>query len=157
MDEISAYAKAYGTKNRKICLTSLANKRKRNPEMFQKITEYKGQVYDTAKEAHMNAVTETAKESVLTAIEKRQFLRQILENKVEMEEVLVSGIKIKRVKRKPTNMEKLRALQLDNLMAGHLAPTGYRHEGQDPFIEFFKIVHQTSNQAIPNPIVENNK
>jgi hypothetical protein len=119
--EEEAYQLAYSVKDRKVLLTALANKRKRDPELFKKITEYKMQVFDKAKEAQQNAVSGFAKDCVLTAMEKRVFLKQMIVGELEMEEVLTSGTKTKRVKRKPTNQERLRALELDNKMAGHFA------------------------------------
>jgi len=57
-------------------------------------------------------------QTILTAIRKRQLLDEIAEGRKTFEKVIIIDGKIKRIKCKPTPMERLKAIEMDNKMAG---------------------------------------
>lgn len=131
-----AFQKVYTPKDKKTLMTLLAAKKKREPELFKKITDFKAKLFDKATQAQVKAIEKHATNTVLSLIEKRELLTKIITGDVITEEMIVVDKKLMREKRGPSLREVMTAIEVDNKMAGHIAPTTLKHEGGDSFLEF---------------------
>lgn len=145
-----AFMKGYTQKTRKIGLTNLRRKLKAKPELLDQINKYKSDLFAHAQAAQEAEVEKMAADSMLTLAQKRIELKKIVDNEAkEFERVLVNG-KIVKIERSPTLMERMKAIELDNKMAGHIAPT--RVSVGDPdgnAIHQTPIIQITTVQSIP--------
>lgn len=138
-----AYWKVYRPTDGKIGMTNLARKRKNRPELFEEIARYKRELFDAAAKAQREAVQAAAAANALTAIEKREKLRKIIEGETDEEVIFQHLGKAFKVKKGPAVSDRIRAIDLDNKMAGHYAPTQLKHEASgDLFIQMMMAVGQ---------------
>lgn len=142
-----AFWEVYKPKNRKIGLTQLNTKRRKRADLFKKISDYKKELFDAAAQAQREAVKAAATANALTAIEKREKLRMIIEGEAEEDVIFQHMGKALRVKKAPSLSDRIRAIDLDNKMAGHYSPTHIRHDDFDAFIEIMKISSQRKVDA----------
>jgi hypothetical protein len=140
LTEKEAFWKVYRPKDEKTGLSSFSRKRKNRPELFAEIARYNKELFDAAAEAQREALKAKAAANALTAIEKRESLRKIIEGETEEEIIFQHLGKALKVKRAPSLSDRIRAIDLDNKMAGHYAPVKMNHEGGDQFLEALKAL-----------------
>jgi phage terminase small subunit len=73
---------------------------------------------DLLVETEVNKLYAKSKVAILTSVRKRQLLAEIAEGKKLMEKTIIVNGKTKTVKVKPDLYERLKAIELDNKMAG---------------------------------------
>lgn len=142
-----AFWKVYKPKDAKIGMSSLSRKKRTRPELFEEIARYKKELFDAAAKAQREAVQATAAANALTAIEKREKLRMIIEGEADEEVIFQHLGKALKVKKAPGISDRIRAIDLDNKMAGHYAPSQIRHDAGDQFIEMMKIIGQRNKET----------
>lgn len=135
-----AFWKVYKPKDAKIGMSSLSRKKRTRPELFEEIAKYKKELFDAAAKAQREAVQAAAAANALTAIEKREKLRMIIEGEADEEVIFQHMGKALKVKKAPGISDRIRAIDLDNKMAGHYAPSQIRHDAGDQFIEMMKAL-----------------
>jgi hypothetical protein len=149
-----AYCLTYRHKTRNSQLVCLKRKRKNKPELFEAIQAYKAELFEKEKESQRQAVIKTATKNALTAIEKREELRKIITAEIKIDQFMIVDKGVKVVKRDPSPIERMRAIELDNRMAGDFAPTGIKHTGLDPFVILMSELAQHKNKNIAKPMGE---
>lgn len=145
-----AFRRVYSPKDKKTLQTLLAAKRKRQPELFKLINDFKDQLFGKAAKAQEDIIEKHAGIAVRTAIEKREALARIITGAIETKELIVVNKKLKRVTRKPSLAEMMRAIELDNKMAGHFAADGIEIGVGPSFMDFIKEVNSTIDNGDPN-------
>lgn len=142
-----AFFSVYKPKNRKIGMTQLATKKKRRPVLFDEIEKYKRALFIAQANAQKEVLIATASANALLAIEKRELLRKIIVGEATEDHFFVVSGKAMKVTRGPSILDRIRAVDLDNKLAGHYPDKGIRHELGDPLIEILKVIGQKSKTA----------
>lgn len=144
-----AYREVYKPKSDRILTSCIANKKKRRPDIFETIDNYCRDLFQTAKEAQKAAVIKLATENALSFIEKREYLRKIISEEATEDTIVMIKDEPKVVRRKPSVNDRIKAIAVDNKMAGHNAPVGFKYDGkpEDSFIKLMmQIVKRRSNE-----------
>jgi len=149
-----AYGEAYSHKDMKVLMSCLARKKKARPDLFAAINKHLRDLFDIAKKTQRDVIIKSATDNALHAIEKREVLRKIINDELKDDIIYFIDGKPKIVKRNPSALDKIKAIQVDCKIAGHFAPTTLVHEGGDNFIDFIKNSFKTSNKKIPDVLNE---
>jgi hypothetical protein len=153
-DVEDAYSEVYNARSRDAVTTSVSRKRRKRPDIFEAIEQYKQELFEAAKKAQRDAVIKRAEEKALSKAEKREVLQKIISGEFEEEVIVVSNGQPIKVKRKPSTKDVNAAIKIDNDMAGHNAPNG---GGQgDHYLVLMKNVFMLNNSNIPNVLTESN-
>jgi hypothetical protein len=141
-----AYFEVYKPKNRKVGMTGFRRKEKMCPIIFQNIAKYKRELLKMQQDEQRKVYIKEASERALSAIEKRERLRRIIDNEeMDIEFMVVKG-EVKKIIRQPRIIDKIKALDLDCKIAGHFAEKHVKHEAGDSFIEMLRLMSEKKSQ-----------
>lgn len=136
-----AYFEVFKPSNRKIGMTNYRRKENARPDLFEKIRQYKRGLLDVQYRAQREAAIELAKKNALDLFEKRDILRKIIVEESTDDEFLVVKGEVKQITRRPRINEKLRAIDLDNKIAGHYSPEVIKHDATDVFVQLLRLAN----------------
>ena len=138
----AAYAKAYGIKGKSLA-TLISRKKKTRKDLFDAIRDYKQNLFEDAKDSQKKAIRETAINNLLTAIQKRKILKNIISGNATQDKVVVIGSETYTVNHGPSIADIIKAIQIDNEMAGHIKPI------LNPGDSFYSLLKITSSKLTP--------
>lgn len=141
-DHILSYQKAFPQADRKTAATN-GGRLLKNAEIAEAIRQQAEKISKKAEKEAVEELKEEIKGDVLTAAQKRELLRQIANGEE------ING-------KRPSFQDRLKAIEIDNKMAGDNAPDKLDHTTKGkalpktlPLVQKIEVIH--TNKAHVNP------
>jgi len=117
VNEVEAYLRVYPKASKKTASNQLGTFRKNVGLMdyINKATQKMAQILETK---HLEALSSVELDNILTSARKREILAKIVNGEMEVEKYVTVKGELKKVKAKPDLNDIMKAIELDNKMAG---------------------------------------
>jgi hypothetical protein len=117
INEVDAYLRIYPKASKKTASNQLGTFRKNVGLMdyINKATQKMAQILETK---HLEALSSVELDNILTSARKREILAKIVNGEMEVEKYVTVKGELKKVKAKPDLNDIMKAIELDNKMAG---------------------------------------
>jgi len=117
INEVDAYLHVYPKASKKTASNQLGTFRKNVGLMdyINKATQKMAQILETK---HLEALSSVELDNILTSARKREILAKIVNGEMEVEKYVTIKGELKKVKAKPDLNDIMKAIELDNKMAG---------------------------------------
>jgi len=117
VNEVDAYLRVYPKASKKTASNQLGTFRKNVGLMdyINKATQKMAQILETK---HLEALSSVELDNILTSARKREILAKIVNGEMEVEKYVTVKGELKKVKAKPDLNDIMKAIELDNKMAG---------------------------------------
>jgi hypothetical protein len=117
VNEVEAYLRVYPNASKKTASNQLGTFRK-NVGLMEYISKATNKIAQIIESKHLEAVSSIELGNILTSARKREILAKIVNGEMEVEKYVTVKGELKKVKAKPDLNDIMKAIELDNKMAG---------------------------------------